>query len=248
MTGVSAIRIDAEREQSELRSYLGAAYDHARLIDYQRQVEDELERLGDEQRFYRESQGYLYDLTAFAMTATKLPYLEVLVAAVPPPASVLDYGCGIGSDGLLLAEHGYSVQFADFDNPSTRYLRWRLERRGLDATIHDLDRGRPPGHFDAVFCFDVIEHADDPFALLAELEALGDLVVVNFLDPQPGETRLHRTLPVDALLAHAAGRRLRRYSRHHGRSHLVAYSPRRATPLRKALNRRRLGTGRRGAS
>jgi len=130
---------DPAREEAELRAYLGDAYDHARLMLYERQLQDELARIGDEQAFYRASEGYLYDLTAFAMTGTKQPYLRELVRAVPPGAHLLDWGCGIGSDGLALLEAGYRVAFADFANPSTRYLRWRLERRGLDAPVYDLD-------------------------------------------------------------------------------------------------------------
>jgi hypothetical protein len=135
---------------------------------------------------------------------------------------VLDYGCGIGSDGLRLLEGGYRVSFADYENPSTRYLRWRLEHRKLSADVHDLDAGVPEG-FDAAYAFDVIEHVDDPFAFLAELEARAAIVVVNLLDAVPGETALHRPLPIRAILAHATGRGLLHYRRYHGRSHLLAY-------------------------
>jgi hypothetical protein len=30
-------------------------------------------------------------------------------------------------------------------NPSVTYLRWRLERRGIDAPVHGLDVGVPGG-------------------------------------------------------------------------------------------------------
>ena len=240
--------IDPEREQRELRDYLGDAYDHERLVAYEQQLERELELVGDEQRLYRTSEAYLYNLTAFAMTATKRPYLEALVRLAPPPARALDYGCGIGSDGLALLDLGYAVEFADFANPSTRYLAWRLRNRGLSAPIHDLDAAPPPGGFDVAFAFDVIEHAEDPFELLARLEALAELVIVNFLEPAADDSALHHSLPIAALLEHAGARGLRHYRRHHGRSHLVAYAPRAAGPVdrvraRLALTRGRLAAG-----
>jgi SAM-dependent methyltransferase len=222
---------DAERERAELRAYLGDDYDELRLRSYDAQLEEEFARIGDEATLYRTSEAYLYNLTAFAMTETKLPYLEELTRHVPAGAAVLDYGCGIGSDGLLLLEAGYRVAFADFDNPSTRYLRWRLERRGLRAPIFDLDAGPPPGGFDVAYAFDVIEHVDDPFAFLAALEAQAALVLVNFLEPEPGETALHRALPVDALVAHAEAAGMRSYRVLHGRSHLVLYGSRGARPI-----------------
>ena len=227
--------IDPGREEQELRAYLGADYDHERLVHYQRQLDEELERIGDEETLYRTSEAYLYNLTAFAMTRTKEPYLDVLRAALGPGSKVLDYGCGIGSDGLALLEAGYDVSFADFDNPSTRYLRWRLNQRGRDARIYDLDREQPPDQFDLAFAFDVIEHVADPFAFVERLERCARMVLVNFLEPVPGETELHHDLPVGELVRHASARRLLRYEVFHERSHLVLYDRRPGGRLRAKI-------------
>ena len=237
---------DAGREEQELREYLGECFDLNRLRQYEHQLAAEFAAAEDEQSFYRTSVAYLYNLTAFAMTGTKLPYLRELIRRVPPGARVLDYGCGIGSDGLMLLEAGYDVAFADFDNPSTAYLRWRLRQRGLDAPVHDLDVG-VPGGFDAAFAFDVIEHVSDPFALLAALEQRAGLVEVNFLEPIPGDQDTHHRLPVDALVRHSAARRLHFYRVLHRRSHLVVYEPRDATRFELLLNRGRLLVGGLGA-
>ena len=223
------IPFDAEREAAELRDYLGDAYDQARLERHEQQLDAELEEIGDAQALYRTSEAYLYDLTVFAMSATKLPYLRDLTQLVAPGARILDYGCGIGSDGLLLLEMGYRVEFADFDNPSTRYLRWRLRRRGLEAAVHDLDAGAPPSGFDLAFAFDVIEHVPEPVAFLEAMEASARVALVNLLEPKPGETALHRELPIRALLLRARSRGLVRYRRYHDSSHLVAYGGQGAT-------------------
>ncbi len=228
-----------EREEAELREYLGQRFELERLWRYNEQLESEFADCGDEPAFYRTSTGYLYNLTAFAMTATKLPYLRELMRRVPPGSRVLDYGCGIGSDGLLLLEAGYRVEFADFANPSTRYLRWRLKRRGLSAPVHDL-ADHVPGGFDAVYAFDVIEHVADPFAFLAELERRAALVEVNFLEPVPGDTVLHHDLPVPQLLAHVARHPVSGYRVLHGRSHLVLYASSEATAATRWLSRTRL--------
>jgi SAM-dependent methyltransferase len=240
---MARIRVDSERELAELRAYLGDAFDQRHLEDWQQAVDDELRAVGDEATLYRTSQMYLYNLTAFAMSGTKEPYLADLTRFVPRGGRVLDYGCGIGSDGLLLLEAGYQVGFADFANPSTDYLRWRLRERGFEAPVYDLDTSPPPAGWDAVFAFDVIEHVDDPFELLAILEGLAALVAVNFLEPVPNEPRVHHTLPLDALLSHVAGRRIRRFRRYHGRSNLVVYSPRRGASIRgrAMIAARRLG-------
>jgi SAM-dependent methyltransferase len=237
-----ALEVDATSEEAELREYLGVRYDYRRLQRYEEQLEREYAACDEEGRFYRTSVGYLYDLTAFAMTRTKLPYLRELTRLTPPPSRILDYGCGIGSDGLVLLEAGYRVEFADFDNPSTRYLRWRLRRRGFEAPIHDLDQHVPAG-FDAAYAFDVIEHAPDPFALLGEMELRARLVLVNLLAPAPDDSELHHELPIRDLLLHAADRGLVSYRIHHGRSHLVAYRPDREGWWSRVGGRARLASG-----
>jgi hypothetical protein len=235
--------MNPERELAELQGYLGAAYDHDRLVHWERALDDEAAAVHDEARLYRTSEAYLYNLTAFAMSRTKEPYLRDLTEVIPPPARLLDYGCGIGSDGLALLEAGYEVHFADFDNPSTRYLHWRLRRRGLVAPVYDLDHETPPGGFDCAYALDVIEHVDDPFAFLSALEQQAAHVLVNFLDSAPLDTSLHRDLPVRRLLRHAARRRVRRYRRYHGRSHVVLYGARPAGPVGRARSRARLALG-----
>jgi len=234
-----ALALDPVREEAELRSYLGDDFRLERLQHYQDHLDAEFADIGHEDTFYLTSKAYLYNLTAFAMTGTKLPYLRELTACVPPGARLLDYGCGIGSDGLLLLEAGYRVEFADFDNPSVEYLRWRLERRGLDAPVHDLKQG-VPGGFDAAYAFDVIEHVPDAFAFLGEMEQRARLVVVNFLEPEPGDQDLHHELPIRELLDHVAAHRLRKYALLHRRSHLVLYEPEPASWPARQLHRVRM--------
>jgi len=214
---------EGERDVEELRAYLGDEFDYQRLVEYQRGVEEEARAVGDERRFYRTARSYLYDLTAFAMTGTKLPYHAVLRELVGSGATLLDYGCGIGSDGLRLLDYGYRVTFADFANPSTEYLRWRLARRGHDAEIFDIDSTTVPGGFALAYAFDVIEHAEDPFAFLEELEARAGIVLVNFLDEDEDDVDIHHELPIADLLAHARRRGIVHESVHFGRSYLVAY-------------------------
>ncbi len=212
---------------AELKAYLGDEFDLDLLTGHEHQVDAERERAADEETFYRTSRMYLYDLTVFAMSGTKAPYLADLQAEVPPGASLLDYGCGIGADGLRLAGAGYQVSFADFANPSTEYLRWRLARRGVEADVFDLDADDIPSGFDAAYSFDVIEHVEDPFAFLAEMEQRAEVIAVNFLEEDPHDTDLHRPLPIPALLDHAAAGGLLHYRKYHGRSHFVVYrSPR----------------------
>lgn len=206
----------------DLKAYLADHFDPRALLDHRARVEAEEHSAPDHGTLYRTSEAYLYDLTMFSVWGTKEPYLATIRRLVPAPARVLDYGCGIGSDGLRLMDGGYDVAFADYDNPSTRFLRWRLSQRGAVADVFDIDQ-RVPGGFDLVYSFDVIEHVDDPFGFLGILESKGALVMVNFLEPDPSEAHVHYKLPIARLIAHAVRCGLVHYRRHEQRSHLVVY-------------------------
>jgi hypothetical protein len=78
---------EGDRDLAELRRYLGDAFDQALLESHQSAVEREEDAAPDEATFYRTSQSYLYDLTVFAMSGTKTPYLDAIESVVAPASS-----------------------------------------------------------------------------------------------------------------------------------------------------------------
>ncbi|HLH72401.1 MAG TPA: glycosyltransferase [Chloroflexota bacterium] len=168
-------------EWQELKEYLGGEFRPELCHQTTDLVAREFTRSPSEGEFYHTSLAYLYDLTAFSMSGTKEPYRSLIRFLVPPGARLLDYGCGIGSDGLKFLAEGYPVSFADFQNPSTAYLQWRLQQRGTTAEVYDVEHFPDDAHFDLAYSFDVLEHVADPFSFLEHLEAIADHVAVNFI-------------------------------------------------------------------
>ena len=126
--------------------------------------------------FYRQTDGYLYDLTwwhALADDESALVGVEALELALGYRArTVLDFGSGIGSLGLLMAHHGLDVALAEINPALNDYARWRFDRRGLSARF--LDAGRealPEAAFDFISAVDVLEHVPDPRSVLLALAA-----------------------------------------------------------------------------
>src|SRR5689334_17673224 len=83
----------------------------------------------------------------------------------PPPARILEVGCGSGAVACALARRGYSVvgvdtaevlvRKADRRCPSVTFVAGRVEQLAAEL-----------GPFDVVGFFDVLEHLDDPDRLL----------------------------------------------------------------------------------
>jgi len=129
--------------------------------------------------FYRSTDSYVWELMQWHASAARAPYWDALYSFVDyhPSSSgfrcVFDFGCGIGTDALFLAERGYEVTAVDVDGPALEFARHRFAQRGLHAQFVESTSEIPePGQlFDAAVCFDVFEHLSDP---LTAAQALVD--------------------------------------------------------------------------
>lgn len=137
--------------------------------------------------FYRQADTYLYDLTwwhALQADTSALIQVQALEAALAHHAHTgLDFGSGIGSLGLLLAQHGLAVTLADVQHDLNAYARWRFARRKLPVQVLDLPATTastaepaspsptllPTAAFDFISAVDVFEHLPDPLQTLAQL-------------------------------------------------------------------------------
>jgi 2-polyprenyl-3-methyl-5-hydroxy-6-metoxy-1,4-benzoquinol methylase len=94
--------------------------------------------------------------------------LALSVARTLPLETFLDYGAGLGRDCIAFARFGYDCFHADLLGRQTEFAAWRYQVRDLKVEIGDV-RELPDRKFDAVSCYDVLEHVPDPVGLLADL-------------------------------------------------------------------------------
>jgi ubiquinone/menaquinone biosynthesis C-methylase UbiE len=82
---------------------------------------------------------------------------------------VLDAGCGIGTF-LSLNPYNAEVQGIDFSKEEVQKARLK----GVNARVADLNKRLPfkDNEFDAVTCFHVIEHLDNPDNMLREFKRI----------------------------------------------------------------------------
>ncbi|WP_119065627.1 mycofactocin biosynthesis glycosyltransferase MftF [Rubrobacter indicoceani] len=165
---------------------------------------------GETREFYRKTDAYLYDLTrwhSLAEDGSALSAVGALDAALGHRAQkTLDFGGGIGSLGLLLADNGLDVTLADINPVLNDYARSRFERRDIPVKILETGyRGLPEGEFDFVSAVDVLEHLPDPGPALKSLAAAlkpGGTLFVH-LPPEKDRSRpMHLWHGSKALLRH----------------------------------------------
>jgi len=136
-----------------------------------------------------------------------------------PVRRLLEPGCGSGRLVTAMAAGGFDVHGIDLSRPALDYLRRKLRRRGLSATLDcaDITRFELPGRFDAAFCtFNTFRHLVTEEAAVAHLECVAEhlrpggiyLLGLNVIPPDAdpdcterwraghGQTKVHVTLRV----------------------------------------------------
>lgn len=97
--------------------------------------------------------------------------LSVMRRFAPPPGALLDVGCAYGFFLELARQGGWTVSGIDLSAHAVERARHLLG--SADLRVGQLsDAQLPSGSFDAITCWDVIEHTRDPMAFLREAARL----------------------------------------------------------------------------
>ncbi len=86
-------------------------------------------------------------------------HVRQLLKLVPPPATILDVGCGTGVVMRALEKNGYTIRGIEPSPFASDFAR----SKGHDVLTGDfLNAELPENHYDAVLALEVIEHVHDP--------------------------------------------------------------------------------------
>lgn len=126
------------------------------------------------EKFYQDENFYIFDLAAWHMSGRKqFDELATRNLVNKGCETVLDYGCGIGANGILAAQQGMHVTFADYDCPAFRFCKYRVEKLGLsNVSFKTIGVDAIDGQFDGVMCFDVLEHLPTDEKIKAAIQFL----------------------------------------------------------------------------
>jgi SAM-dependent methyltransferase len=104
---------------------------------------------------------------------------------------VLDLGCGTGGYAKVLADRGYEVRALDVNR---EYVE-RARALGVAAEVYDGERlPLPDGAVDTVVLLEVLEHLEDPRALLLEARRVARR---NVLASTPNCTQAFAGIPIE---------------------------------------------------
>lgn len=105
-----------------------------------------------QQFFAVEAATYLQERFTKA-TAAEIPFLLDLLA-LPPGASILDMGCGVGRHAVPLAQRGYAVTGVDLSPDMLAQARQRAEAAGVTLTLVQANATdfTTADRFDAAIC------------------------------------------------------------------------------------------------
>jgi len=126
---------------------------------------------GAVKNFYKTTPYYIYNSFIFHKSGDRISKIDSLMKIIKKHKvqSVLDYGCGIGLDGLEMISLGLDVHFVDYDSPSIKFLKYKLKKDGakkLINQVYDVEEiFKNPPKVDLIWSIDVLEHMLDPMKI-----------------------------------------------------------------------------------
>lgn len=113
-------------------------------------------------------------------------FAQMLDAAIPHDARIVEVGCGTGQMSLFLARGERQVIGADLTRASLLLAADAARRFGIErVSFVETDLTQPAlrrGAFDVVYCSGVLHHTPDPrasFARIAQLARPGGMIVLG---------------------------------------------------------------------
>jgi len=135
--------LNREAEDHQAQERVATASDEATLFEY-----------------YRHTSQYLYELSYVEGSVKRQGWLRVLEQACRRFGlrRILDVGGGIGTVSLYLCQRGFQCDHLDVPGRTLDYAAWRFAQHGCQVATYDATQSWPPGPYDAIIAWDVLEH------------------------------------------------------------------------------------------
>ncbi len=186
----------------ELRQYLGddfrPYYDSSKALAAEWDAASPSTE-SETRAFYARSRGYLYNLTIWEASGNRPAYVREALPALRAShtQTIVDFGCGIGSDTIALQAHGFNVIPYELPSPHADFAAHRLQQRKQPTRIYDPSALHSLDPADALWIIDTLDHITDIPTALGDALLMVRIVLTEDLTTsrEHGAQRMHIRRP-----------------------------------------------------
>ncbi len=126
--------------------------------------------------YYKTTEQFLYELMYWeALKSKQVEFRKLyLICRRLRINRLLDFGGGVGGLGIFMANHGLKCDYLDLPGKTFDFAKWRFNRRGLNIQLYPKVDALPPSSYNAVICYDVLEHLFDVEETIKEIGRILD--------------------------------------------------------------------------
>jgi 2-polyprenyl-3-methyl-5-hydroxy-6-metoxy-1,4-benzoquinol methylase len=122
--------------------------------------------------FYKKTPNYIFELMEYHSTESKqkLSKTVIDICKINKIKSILDFGAGICQDSITAVKSGLDATAADIPGKTFDYGKWRINKQNQIIKTIDISNETPLiEKYDAITCFEVLQHVINPKKTLGHL-------------------------------------------------------------------------------
>ena len=115
--------------------------------------------------FYRNTPNYIYELMEYHSTDSKQMLSKTVIELIKEHKfkTILDFGAGICQDSIVAGREGLEATAADIPGKTFDFGKWRIKKYNDSITTIDIHDETPlEESYDAITCFEVLQHVVNP--------------------------------------------------------------------------------------
>ena len=131
----------------------------------------------DVMEFYRQTPNYIFELMEYHSTSSKqeLSNTVIQLAKQNNLKKIIDFGAGICQDSIIAGMNGFEATAADIPGKTFDFGKWRIAKYQITVQILEIHNEAPlEENYDAITCFEVLQHVVNPGKTLTHLKQLLD--------------------------------------------------------------------------
>tara|TARA_B100000949_G_C14148839_1_gene393868 strand:+ start:31 stop:783 length:753 start_codon:yes stop_codon:yes gene_type:complete len=122
--------------------------------------------------FYRKTPNYIFELMEYHSTDSKQKLSQTVIELIKEHEfkTILDFGAGICQDSIVAVREGLEATAADIPGKTFDFGKWRIKKYNNSINTIDIHDETPlEKSYDAITCFEVLQHVVNPEKTLLHL-------------------------------------------------------------------------------